>query len=241
MSRKSELRVTPTLSNHQIDTENFVGKGFDSRPAGLLLSGGASRRMGRNKALLKIKGTTSSKLVARQLSKVTGLQVEVGPGYSGLDSIEEAGSGSGPLNAIARGWEYLQSLGYQGPVVIVACDLPLINYELLNYLASHESSRSVVPLLAGKTQPLCARWSSEALDEAVRRFDAGERSIRWFPEANGVIINNRDLINKLGGEVVLSDIDTPLDLEICLLNAEKISTLSKSRISGPSGYVKALG
>ncbi|NNN21106.1 MAG: molybdenum cofactor guanylyltransferase [Acidimicrobiales bacterium] len=241
MSRKSELRVTPTPSNHKIDTADLLNNGFNAMPAGLLLTGGASRRMGRNKALIKINGTSSSKLVAKQLSKVTSVQVEVGPGYSGLDSIEETGSGSGPLNAIARGWEYLQSMGYQGPVLVAACDLPLINYELLNYLATHEGNKSVVPLLAGKTQPLCARWSSEALDEAIARFETGERSLRWFPEADGVIIGNPDLISRLGGEVVLSDIDTPLDLEMCIVNAEKLSIATKSQISGPSTYIKALG
>ena len=54
------------------------------RVAGLLLTGGASRRMGSDKALLEVEGRRMVDRAAAALAAVAAPVVEVGPGWSSL-------------------------------------------------------------------------------------------------------------------------------------------------------------
>lgn len=57
--------------------------------AGLLLTGGASRRMGADKALLEIGGRRLADRGASVLAAVCHPVLEVGPGVSGLPAVRE--------------------------------------------------------------------------------------------------------------------------------------------------------
>ena len=93
----------------------------------MLLTGGASRRMGRDKAGLLVGGVTLAERTAQLLLGVVETAVEVGPGVSGLVSTREEPPGEGPLVAIVEGRRTLRALGHDGAVLVVACDLPLLN------------------------------------------------------------------------------------------------------------------
>ena len=56
-------------------------------PAGILLTGGASRRMGTDKATIVVGGETLARRTARLLSAVCDPAVEVGPGASDLPAV----------------------------------------------------------------------------------------------------------------------------------------------------------
>ena len=146
--------------------------------AGILLTGGASTRMGWDKARLRHVGgdETLARRTARLLAEVAGPCVEVGPGYSGLPAVEESPPGAGPLAAVARGWEVLAATGR--PVLVVATDLPALGAGTLRWLADHPASTSVVPVVAGRAQPLCARWCAGDLDRAVALVAEGHRALR---------------------------------------------------------------
>src|ERR1700736_1061525 len=77
------------------------------RPAALLLTGGTSRRMGRDKATLPVNGTPLAERTATLLAQVADPVVEVGPGWTGLVAVREEPAGQGPLAAMAAGWAYL--------------------------------------------------------------------------------------------------------------------------------------
>nr|MDP9020189.1 NTP transferase domain-containing protein [Actinomycetota bacterium] len=57
--------------------------------AGLLLTGGASRRMGRDKALLAVHGLPLAQRTAGVLAAVVAPVLEVGPGRSTLPAVQE--------------------------------------------------------------------------------------------------------------------------------------------------------
>ncbi len=146
--------------------------------AGILLTGGSSRRLGFDKAALVVEGQALALRVARTMSNVVHPIVEVGPGRSGLRAVTEDPPGCGPLVAIGAGCRFLRSEGHGGPVLVLACDLPRVAEPLLTLLARWPGERSVVPVVAGMAQPLCARWSRSHLDSIPERVDTGERSMR---------------------------------------------------------------
>ena len=78
---------------------------------GLLLTGGSSRRMGIDKAMIKLDGLTLAERGAALLCAVVDLALEVGPGYSDLASTQEKPSGQGPLAAIVTGRRLLIEQG----------------------------------------------------------------------------------------------------------------------------------
>jgi molybdopterin-guanine dinucleotide biosynthesis protein A len=71
--------------------------------AALLLSGGASTRMGCDKTQLVILGMTLVRRAGQLLERVVDLALEIGPGSSGLPAIRESPAGPGPLAAICAG------------------------------------------------------------------------------------------------------------------------------------------
>src|SRR5882724_6154900 len=69
--------------------------------AGVLLTGGRSRRIGTDKASLLLDGETLATRSARCLVQLCDPVLEVGDGLSGLSSLREHPPGLGPLAALA--------------------------------------------------------------------------------------------------------------------------------------------
>ena len=153
--------------------------------AGLLLTGGTSRRMGHNKAAIISTGDrrTWAARTAGLLQGCTEPVLEIGPGYTSLPSLVEEPARGGPLVAVASGWQRLRSTGWTGPAVVVATDLPHLTGGLLDWLADHPSGRSVVPVADGRPQPLCARYAAADLEAAVTLVAAGRRSMQALLDA----------------------------------------------------------
>ena len=183
-------------------------------PAGLLLTGGASRRMGRDKASLPLPGgLTCARRTAGLLRLVTEPVLEVGPGASGLDAIRERPAGAGPLAAVAAGRAELRRRGHRGPALVVACDLPLLTAAVLRLLADHPGSGSVVPVVDGRPQPLCARFGAEALDAAAGLLRAGKRAMGCLLDVASVTWLAEDGWSGVADATAFGDVDTPADLD----------------------------
>jgi molybdopterin-guanine dinucleotide biosynthesis protein A len=183
--------------------------------AGLLLTGGTSRRMGVDKATLVVVGRPEplARRTARLLAEATGPALEVGPGHTDLPAVLEDVPGSGPLAAVAAGVRRLRALGWDGPAVVVATDLPLLTLGLLVWLADHPSSRSVVPVAQGTPQTLCARYAPDDLERAVVLAATGRRSMRDLLEGSRALLAGPELWEgAAGGPGALTDVDTPSDL-----------------------------
>jgi molybdopterin-guanine dinucleotide biosynthesis protein A len=183
--------------------------------AGLLLTGGASRRLGRDKGALTIPGSGESlaRRTGRLLAGVTVPALEVGPGHSGLPAVAEDPLGGGPLVALAAGARQLRARGWTGPVVVVATDLPRLTAGLLAWLAGHPSPRSVVPLRDGVPQSLCARYCPGDLDVAMALVAAGRRALHDLLDSIEALMAGPELWQAAAGDPdTLLDIDTPSDL-----------------------------
>jgi molybdopterin-guanine dinucleotide biosynthesis protein A len=175
--------------------------------AGLLLTGGRSRRMGFDKALIRIGDRTLAQRTGTILTTVCPFVLEVGPGYSDLPVVHEPQPGQGPLVAIAAGWEALKGTEWEGPAIVVATDLPLLSEALLRWLADHPAAGTLVPLVDGQAQPLCARYFPAELEKAAALAAAGGRSVMALAEGAGVTRVDAGVLS-----AELQDVDTPADL-----------------------------
>ena len=181
--------------------------------AGLLLTGGSSRRMGHDKATLVIGGEPSARRLGALLAGVVDPALEVGGQCSGLAAIADKQPGEGPLTALAAGWWALSGAGHEGSVIVLACDLPLVTSAFIRWLAQYPGERSVVPLVEGRLQPLCARWSAPDLRRSVERAAQGARSLReLLEEVDPVTVCPSDWAG-VALPSTLADVDTPDDLE----------------------------
>lgn len=181
-------------------------------PGGILLTGGASSRMGRDKATLPIDGTPLAVRIAALLAPFVAFSVEVGTGVSGLEVVREEPPGEGPLVACAAGYRALLARGLDPrvPCLVVACDLPLLNASVLARLADWPGSDTVLPVLGGRAQPLCARWSAIDLGEAGRASERGERSLRKVPDRRTAVLATEAVWG--ADAAAFSDVDSPEDL-----------------------------
>lgn len=176
---------------------------------GILLTGGTSRRLGTDKALVRVGGQTLARRSAAVLHSVCGNRcVEVGPGHSALRAVREDPPGTGPLAAIVAGLDAL-AVTAADTVVVLACDLPRVEAVLLELLLDIGGD-GAVPEWAGRAQTLCAVYGPRVVAEMRLRHSAGEHSLRWVP-ASGVTLVSEARWQTVVAQSALHDLDTPDD------------------------------
>jgi molybdopterin-guanine dinucleotide biosynthesis protein A len=147
--------------------------------AGVVLAGGAGRRMGGAKALAELDGRP---LLHRPLAALRAVADEVAV-VAKPDTALPALPGGGavwlepdePRHPITGVVEALRRAGGRA-VLVVALDLPLVDAGLLRRIAVAPAAGApaVVPRADGRLQPLCARYEPAAL-AALERFDPTAR------------------------------------------------------------------
>jgi molybdopterin-guanine dinucleotide biosynthesis protein A len=176
--------------------------------AGVLLTGGASRRMGTDKARLVVNGETLAARSARVLAAVCDPAVEVGPGVSGLPAVREEPLGAGPLVALLAG---VGALGGPHSVILLACDLPNVSPELIRLLVEWPGSGTVIPVVEGRRQYVCARYGPGALAAAPAALRRGDTSLHAIAGADCELVAEADW-SVAASALTFADVDTPEDL-----------------------------
>lgn len=147
---------------------------------GVILAGGASRRMGRNKALMKIGGATLIERVYRTLAAlfsdviiVTNTPQEYA--FIPCRKVPDIYPGQGSIAGLHAG---LFSSSTQR-VFIAACDMPFLNPELIRLLCSAAGeSDAVIPLnREGLREPLHALYTRTTLPVVQEIIEQGDKSI----------------------------------------------------------------
>jgi molybdopterin-guanine dinucleotide biosynthesis protein A len=180
--------------------------------------------MGVNKAVLRIPfigesadevdSPTFAERTGRLLREETDIAVEVGPGFSRLPHVSESPPGSGPLVAFSAGVSELTRLGWDGPVLLVATDLPLLNRAMLRWLATHPPGCSVVPVRRDRPQPLCARYEHEDALKAQHLVAAGSRAMfDLIDSVSPILVAEETWVPLAGDPRCLNDVDTPEQLD----------------------------
>jgi molybdopterin-guanine dinucleotide biosynthesis protein A len=147
---------------------------------GFILVGGASSRMGIDKAQLRFGEHTSVELIATALQSVTQFVTTVGglhQKHEALPNISDLRPNWGPLAGIESALRNAKSRH----CAIVACDFPFVTGALFErLLACTDDSDVVVPLQSDdRPQPLCAVYRVETcLLAAEAAIAADEHSPR---------------------------------------------------------------
>ena len=151
----------------------------------IILAGGKNLRLGRIKALERIKGKS---LIERVFEKVSILSSRVIvvmsretfeiPIPGDVTVVEDIYPERGPLGGIYTG---LKASGAESNLV-VACDMPFLNLELLRYLISFAGEYdAVVPRLdKGMIEPLHAVYAKRCLEIIEHRLGQNKLSVHGF-------------------------------------------------------------
>ena len=177
--------------------------------AGLLLTGGASARLGAPKAEVRRDGERLADRGARLLRAVCDPALEVGPGVSPLPAVREDPPGGGPLAAVAAGAAALRARGSTAAVLVLAVDLPFVDVGLLRWLADRAPAGTLVPRVAGLAQPLCARYAADDVAVAASRLAAGASSMRALLATLAVTYVDESEWGSVAPPDAFADVDTP--------------------------------
>ena len=149
----------------------------------IILVGGQSRRMGRDKSLLPIHGQAMLDHICNQLRPHFDeilLSTKEDPQHvpRGVRVVPDLEPGQGPLMGI---FSCLQASVHDLNFV-VACDMPVIDIALVKrMLAEARDYQGVVPVHDGNlTEPLFAVYRKSVLDTASRFLKSGRRRMTGF-------------------------------------------------------------
>ena len=149
----------------------------------VILAGGASRRMGTCKALLKINGETMLSRILRQLSEFDRMLLSTGDPTLGeglsVECTADLYPGMGPLAGLHAAFCAVDSEA----LLVLPCDLPFFTKQAAEYLLDHmpEDADALVCMdSTGRIHPLCGIYRRSVLPALEARLKAGELRVMSF-------------------------------------------------------------
>lgn len=189
--------------------------------AGFVLTGGQSRRLGRDKALLELGGrplvlrtVERLKPVVAQVSLVGAPERYAHLGLPLLADPDPANPGRGPLAGIVAA---LAASEHDWNLV-VACDLPYLESRFLEFLleqaAADAGADAVIPFVEGRWQPLCAAYHRRSLAVFERVLATGDTRIARAFEHLRVRALTAELLHRFAfNERIFKNMNTPEEYE----------------------------
>ena len=190
------------------------------KSTGIILAGGASRRMGRDKLSLIVGGATLIQRTYDALASscdevLISASEESSRGY-GLPAriVKDFRPGrKGPLAAMEAG---LAAAG-NDHVFVSAGDVPFIPEALIHFLlqtVAEDGVRVAVPRYDGRLHPLCAAYRKDVLVDLSFALNLGVRAAHDFLESLEGVLNVEDELGRFGDpELFLMNVNSPGDLE----------------------------
>lgn len=145
----------------------------------IILAGGNSQRMGRDKANLMLDGQSLLRSVVATMEKVfPDVVLSVRQQRTDIDVPQfcDDPDYAGPLAGLVSGMA-----GINTPwAFVVACDMPFIAAEVVELLAQRRGTcQAVVPVVHGYPQPLAAFYARSSLDDIrTHLLSGGKHSMR---------------------------------------------------------------
>ena len=192
--------------------------------AGAVLCGGASRRMGRDKALIVVEGRPLAVRVADAIAAAGATRVVAVGGdvdalrNAGLHAVPDTEPGAGPLAGLVTA---LDAVG-DGIVFVAACDLvapsPVAVAAAVRALTADPGADVAAPVVDGRRQWMHAAWRRRVETPLAAAFAAGERAVHAAVSAGGlravdVAVDPRSV----------ADADTPSELRAAGPGAAHVS------------------
>lgn len=186
----------------------------------IVLAGGLSRRLGRDKAVEPFGGEPLIARVIRRLESLTTETIVVVNNEARgeelplpdaaeitVDIYPDSGSLGGifsGLAAAANDWGF-----------VVACDMPFLNEELISrMLTLRQDFDAVVPVLNGYPEPTHSAYSKACLPHIERRLKANQLKIAGFFDDVRVRTVTEDEVDAFDAErLSFFNVNTPEDLK----------------------------
>lgn len=154
---------------------------------GLVLAGGASTRMQRDKAAIEYHGQSQLQWTFQLLSHVCAATfVSVRPDQReeptrvGFPQIVDRLPGAGPIAGISAALQAHPKAAW----LVVACDLPFLDDATLRHLVANRDVHKVATAYRsshdGLPEPLCAIWEPLSREPLLAFVDAGKQCPRKF-------------------------------------------------------------
>jgi molybdopterin-guanine dinucleotide biosynthesis protein A len=163
----------------------------------IILAGGKSSRMGRDKGLMKVGGVAMVQCAIQSVANYADniVVMSSNPEYriTGMKLLPDQIQDKGPLSGLVSGMQYLQKDAY----VVLTCDTPLLNEAFVEFLINRyleSSAEAVVPEVNGKMYPLTAIYSASTLSFFSDCLLRDELSVRRCLEKMNIekIVIDRD-------------------------------------------------
>ncbi|MYD23372.1 MAG: molybdenum cofactor guanylyltransferase [Holophagales bacterium] len=220
-----------------------------SRIAGVVLAGGAGRRLGRNKAVLRLPGSRSGEpgptLVDWAVTRLAGgagveeivgaagdCGAEVRPVDCGLRvSTAPDGPGAGPAAGVLGAAR--SRPGHR--LLVLACDLPLVPVDLLGDLAASDAELAPATSDPGDPRsmnPTCALWAPPALERLAARIEEGDNRLYPLTRCAGLRVEPVDAGRFGDPDDVLLNVNTAADWERARRLIERESARRRRRAGG---------
>jgi molybdopterin-guanine dinucleotide biosynthesis protein A len=186
----------------------------------LILIGGKSQRMGRDKATIERPDGTRQVDWLVRLAKLTGgetflsMRDDATPPVD-LPVVTDEIAGGGPLAALAA----IHAKKPDGPVLVLGCDLFLLDETTVNHmLGKRDPSRGATCFanrIDGRPEPLCAIYEASGISQAADALARGEYCARHFLESLD------PLVLELPHPAALDNANTPQELAECFAKLQR--------------------
>lgn len=184
------------------------------RVTGIVLAGGLSARMGRDKASLEIEGVSLLQRTAERLASVVDSVLIVARSDQQVPVLDlpvphrvvsDRYPDTGPLGGIATGMHASDARVF----AVTACDMPLLDPGVIRQLlGALDAADAAVPVGPdGREEPLCAVYRRECLPAIERCLSAGSYRVTSFYSERRVVRVRID------DALTFSNVNTPDDLE----------------------------
>lgn len=197
--------------------------------SGAVLVGGQSRRIGTDKALLTISGKPIIQRVVETLRAVASEVFLVGPGaeryaWLNVQVTDDLVSGAGPLGGIHTAL----SIARYPRCLVVACDMPFLDMDLLRYMLSEAVCwDAVVPRGPERFETLHAVYTRSCLKPIEQMLESGNLCpVGFFPLSRVRIVEPQEIASFEGGRRSLMNVNTQADLELARAIADQCLPLA---------------
>lgn len=150
-----------------------------SKVSGIILAGGRSSRMGQDKGMMYFRGEPMIAWVIQSLKGVTtNISIstnDVKYTQWGFPIIQDEVTQQGPLAGVVAALE--QSKNQMN--VIVSCDMPFMRpVVLLRLLEESKNAEITIPIVGGKSYPLCGCYQKSCTPKLRKLLMKGERKMK---------------------------------------------------------------
>lgn len=181
----------------------------------IILAGGDSHRMGRDKAILEFAGQTLIQSVLdtiQPLFPATIISVRQPRPEINLPQVCDTEVNGGPLTGLVSALAQVNTPW----VFVVGCDMPFVSSNLIKLLATNRAEyQAVVPVAYGRAQPLLAFYSSSCLTAMRANLALGDKSLSGALKRLSVCYVSEGELLRVDPQLrSFFDLDTPQDVAI---------------------------